>query len=1125
MLRALSILLFMLLIPQGFGATFGNITTVVGSISDLILDEARRRLYAVNASQNRVDVFTLAPPLRLLASVPVGALPLSGAMSRDGRHLYIAAHNAASINVIDLETLAVTARASLPARPEGVAVGNDERILITTIGTGQNNSQNTLLLFDPIGGTIANVVVVPPTPANPNLAPPSGRLFLASRSRLEASSDGNFIVGVNIPNANSRGVFVYEVASGTVLRSRTVTNASGVLSVSPDGKKFMAGLTLFDAETLEILAQQNLANAPYPVPNGVNFNLEQNQGGSVFSPDGQQVYGAFNVSPVQNPPARANVGQLMVSDPDNLLIFRAYQTPENLAGKMVVTSDGGTIYAISESGFVQIPIGQAGQNPIAGVNSPVVLVSSDQCGVTTDQRSSSVQVVNEGRGRMTASAQVLQLPAAGPAGLGGVGGPGGGAPGGGIIIILPPIAPGGGAAGGPQPVLPGFPGAPGGVGNAAVNQTAPQIRTTPSAEGATINVTYNTINNRALGTVAPVHDYLIQSPEAINIPPRLRVFQNNRDAEVKGTVVPVPVSVSANEGLVDIVYDSARNRVYIANSGMNRIDVLDARTREFLAPIKVGQLPRSMALMPDNNTLYVANTGSESISVVDLTEGRQTGRLRMPPLPFNSGVAAITPSLVAASQQGPQILMSNGTLWKVVGNEMVPRISIPTIAATPAPVVAAPRTMVSTPNGEYVMLMAGNGFVYLYDAMLDDFVIGRQIFTNPIQGYYGPVAAGPGGRYFLANGVVLNNALTPVGSAGSVIIPQGATQQTLSRPISAVVPLTTGQFVRFAQPVRAQANNPLATLPPTVEVADAVTGNIMRTVNAIEGPIATQTGTQRVNVGGRSMAVDPQGTTAYLLTTSGLSIVSLDPVPPNQRPVVNPQAGVVNSANFTANVAPGSLVAIRGRGLADPASTTPPQKLPTVLGGACVTLNNQPLPLAATADGQITAQIPQTLAAGRYPLVVRNLARNAASLLPVMVTVAKYAPAVVVDPESKLAAIYHENGDRVTKNKPATRDDRLTLFAVGLGATKTRVAAGEPSPADPLALTDTVQVYFGDPRYRQAEVIVESSALAPGMVGVYQLKLYVPGDRMRGDALDVTLKIGNVTSPVRGELDPRIAVE
>jgi hypothetical protein len=52
----------------------------------------------------------------------------------------------------------------------------------------------------------------------------------------------------------------------------------------------------------------------------VNFNTQQNQGGSLFSPDGSVLYSAFNIAPQQTPAARPNVGQLLLNDPDNLLI-------------------------------------------------------------------------------------------------------------------------------------------------------------------------------------------------------------------------------------------------------------------------------------------------------------------------------------------------------------------------------------------------------------------------------------------------------------------------------------------------------------------------------------------------------------------------------------------------------------------------------------------------------------------------------------------------------------------------------------------------------------------------------------------------------------------------------------
>jgi uncharacterized protein (TIGR03437 family) len=1143
MVRWIWLLLSALSVSQGCAATFGSITTVVGSVSDIVLDESRRRLYLLNAGLSRLEVYSLPPnPIRLINTVNVDPLPLSAAMSRDNQFLYIAAYNTSSLNIVNLETLTVVGRPSLPARPEGVAVGADERVLITTIGTGANNTQNTLLIYDRNIGSLANVVVTPPAPQSPLLPPPSGRAFLTNRSRLEATPDGNLIVGVNIPNNNQRVVFVYEVASGTVLRSRAVNNISSVLSISPDGKKFMSGLTLFDLETLEILAQQNLANAPYPIQPGTNFNVQQNQGGSVFIPDGSALLSAFNIAPVQNPPSRPNVSQLMWNDPDNLLIQTAFQMPENLAGKMVMTSDGNTIYAVSESGFTTIPIGNVRNSPILEMPNPVILLANDQCGVTTGQRRQQVEIVNSGRGRITATAQVLQLTPAGPGGLGGGGGPGGGAPGGGIVIILPPVLPGLG----PAPVGPQLPGGAQGAQNNAIFQTAPQVRTQQTADVPVIEFNYNTLNNRTMGTVSPVHDFLIQSNEAINIPPRLRVFQNNRDAEARADVRAVPVAISANEALEDIVYDPVRHRVYIANSGLNRIEVFDARAREFLSPIKVGQLPRSMALMPDNNTLYVANTGGESISIVDLNERQVVGRVRFPPLPFNAASPLVSPSVIAPTQRGPLMMMNNGTIWRVVGNEAIPRSVSPIIGSN---TVAQPRNMVSTPNGEYTLLLAGNGFVYLYDAVFDEFVNGRQIFSNPIQGYYGPVAAGPGGRYFLVNGLLLNPALTPIGTAGTLTAVAGpiggggpggggpggggpggggpfaqvpANLANVPRPISAVVSMGANTYLRFTQPVRLQANNPVVSEAPVIEIANAINGSTIRTVPAVEGPLSTQTAQQRVNISGRTIAVDPSGTSAYALTTSGLSIIPLEAIPAQERPQIQ-QNGVVNVANLRNSVAPGSLVSIFGRNLGQAASSEAP--LPSALGGVCATLNNRPLPLIATSSGQINAQIPPDLAAGRYTLVIRDIDRKTNSIQPSVVTVSRHAPAVMVDADTKQAAIYHSDGRPVDKQNPATRDQRLTLFAVGLGATKGgRVVTGQPSPSEPPAITDPVSVFFGDPRYREAAIVVEWSGLVPGMVGLYQINLYVPGDRIRGDNLDVTLRIGGVDSPTKGEMDPKVFI-
>ena len=201
---------------------------------------------------------------------------------------------------------------------------------------------------------------------------------------------------------------------------------------------------------------------------------------------------------------------------------------------------------------------------------------------------------------------------------------GGGAAGGG--------AAGGGAAGGAG-AGGGFAGgagggAAGGRGGVATttggavttaNSTAPSLALVQTDSGPAFQFTYNSNNAASLGTVTP-HDFAVQATQAINIPPRIRVFQNNRNSEAPGAIMPVSVGTSTAEGLMDMVFDSTRHRLYIANSGLNRVEVFDTQAKQFLSPMKVGQLPHSLALSPDGGTLYVANTGGENITMIDLNQ-------------------------------------------------------------------------------------------------------------------------------------------------------------------------------------------------------------------------------------------------------------------------------------------------------------------------------------------------------------------------------------------------------------------------------------------------------------------------------------------------------------------------
>src|SRR5207302_4262409 len=112
------------------------------------------------------------------------------------------------------------------------------------------------------------------------------------------------------------------------------------------------------------------------------FNTQTIQGGAVSMPDGSQLFDAYNIVPLASPAARSNSAQLTVNTPDTLLIQMGIMLPKNLGGTIVITSDAATAYAISQSGFMVLPMGTLRNQPIGLPDSNVALLASDQCGVT-----------------------------------------------------------------------------------------------------------------------------------------------------------------------------------------------------------------------------------------------------------------------------------------------------------------------------------------------------------------------------------------------------------------------------------------------------------------------------------------------------------------------------------------------------------------------------------------------------------------------------------------------------------------------------------------------------------------------------------------------------------------------
>jgi hypothetical protein len=333
----------------------------------------------------------------------------------------------------------------------------------------------------------------------------------------------------------------------------------------------------------------------------------------------------------------------------------------------------------------------------------------------------------------------------------------------------------------------------------------------------------------------------------------------------------------------------------------------------------------------------------------------------------------------------------------VVGNQALPRPldSIYTAALTGCPNCG----MVSTPQNDFILALNGSGTAYVYDANADTFVTSRLLIPAPIQGYYGVIGAGPSSSYFLVNGLIVNPSLTTLGGSASPgatgITGGGGPGQpptitvinTGNRNIATAAPLDDQRFLWLTTPVRQNITTVTRDdSRTTLEIVNIKTGEVQLAGVVPENPVVNVFGTTRFNTVPRQMVVDSAGTTAYMITLSGLSVVSLSPLGTDTRPTIATGArGIVNSADGTPNFKPGSFITISGTNLATTATadTIPP---PNVLGGSCVTFGDIAVPLLVTSKGQIQAQVPDALPPGTHVVEVRSLA-TAQDSDPVVVTV------------------------------------------------------------------------------------------------------------------------------------------
>jgi uncharacterized protein (TIGR03437 family) len=201
-------------------------------------------------------------------------------------------------------------------------------------------------------------------------------------------------------------------------------------------------------------------------------------------------------------------------------------------------------------------------------------------------------------------------------------------------------------------------------------------------------------------------------------------------------------------------------------------------------------------------------------------------------------------------------------------------------------------------------------------------------------------------------------------------------------------------------------------------------------------------------------------------------------------------------------VAAGSIVSIFGVNLAPSFLAGPDSPLKQTLADVTVSIPGKLLPLLFVSPEQINAQLPADLPEGTYTLTVHAAGKPDVSS---DFTVARNAPGLfnrVVDGRA-FGLFLHENGDPVTADSPAKRNETLTLLGTGLGPFIQAPPEGFAAPESAaFQLADAVTIVAGD---NSIEPLY--SGAAAGRVGVTAIRFKIGDSLQAGSTAEIKVRI------------------
>lgn len=1044
-----------LLAAAASAGTFGKVVAIGGEASDLALDESRGVLYIANFTANRIDVLTLATN-RIQTSINVPPQPSSVALSTDNRWLLVAhygnntapASQTNELTLIDLTANNSRQTFALADPPLGVAFGLDNKALVVTT--------SSFILFDPVLGTTQTLASVSQVAAQAIPQPTGNFPGNIVQASVTASRDGSTIAGFG--GSSPYLVFRYDVPTHSIRAGfETSTPAGGprVVSLSDDGSLMTMAWWLSDSHFFTL--------AEFANPSGL-----LNIGSHVIDSSRNLVY-AHIPQTAGGLGSGASTPILQVLDSDNLTVREQLQLPENLAGKSVLSSDHNTMYSVSDSGVIVLPMGSLASYPRLTASAEDVVFRGNFCDRNVTRQ--TITITDPGGGNtpftLTPSTSGITV-----------------SPSSGITPAVVTVS-----------VDPNAFASQKGTAIASLSLTsktginpAQNIRVLinsqdPAQRGAFVDVPGNIVDLLA-DPKRNVYYVLRQDKNQALI---FNAGNNTLAATLRTCTKPTSMAITFDQQYLLVGCDNA----HIMN--MFDLDTLQAQP-----PIDMGSDYVESIAVSSNAILAATRSGADGHAGIDTIDLVMRTGSALPTLGVWKNLLGTTNTALAASSNGAQVLVASAD-----GSVMIYDANANTFTASRKDFTSLAGSYAASNFGQFVV---GNHLLDVSGAPVLDFSTAN---------------GAPSGFAFVNQSAYFTTAAPTVAGSGQNS-PGTITQIDLSsgnmiQPTPMVeAPLLGNVKPGLSNFGQGQTCTTTTSGTTTTQVCGSTSGGITTITTTVCTGVgtgsstcstSTASGPANTTVSGfiRSIAPLPNQSAIINLTTSGFTVLPWSYAASVALPQISK---VVSAADMNSPVAPGGLISILGNQLSPINLATSEIPLSTALANTCLTVNGQPTPLIFVSSNQINAQMPSQ-AVGNVTVQVHTPGGTSDNF---NLVVQPTAPAVFLSgtagPETNLPVVVRsENNLLVTDSNPIHRNDSLTIYLTGCGNTTPPVGDGLPAPVNPLAIAlSTPSVALGS-----TQLPVSYAGLAPGQVGVCQLNVSVPHDAPTGLGIPLIINQGGAT--------------